>query len=233
MLIWAAFVFGLLGSFHCIGMCGPIAMALPLNRKSKMTATIGGMSYHLGRLTTYGVFGALFGFLGKGLVLVGFQQSASIIIGVIMIMVIFMTVVFKKNWHVLSTYFVGIGRLKSSLGKLFQKKSVRSFFTIGLLNGLLPCGLVYMGVLQAIATGNSIYGAAVMVAFGLGTVPMMSAVLILGNFISINARNKMRKFVPVIIVLFGLLLIFRGLNMGIPYLSPEISQGESSIFFCY
>jgi len=87
-MLFSAIIFGLLGSFHCIGMCGPIAFMLPVNRTNNTKRILQVSFYHIGRLVTYGILGLLFGFLGKGFYLFGFQQYLSIIIGVIMILMI-------------------------------------------------------------------------------------------------------------------------------------------------
>jgi sulfite exporter TauE/SafE len=96
-------------------------------------------------------------------------------------------------------------------------------FLIGILNGFLPCGLVYVALAGAIASGDAISGAAVMILFGLGTIPAMFAASVFGKFINIGIRTKLRKAVPALAILLAAVFILRGLNLGIPYLSPRLN----------
>ena len=215
----SAIILGLLGSFHCIGMCGPIAFMLPVDRTNKLKQLFQVASYHLGRLFTYSLIGLLFGFLGKGFYFFGFQQQLSIIVGISMILVILLPKTFQKY-----NFSKSINRLvmkvKSSLGKELKKKRNDTFFTIGFLNGFLPCGLVYMAIFGALATTNSLSGSLYMFIFGLGTVPLMTTVIYLGNFTNGITRKRIRQAIPYVVVLIGILFILRGLGLGIPYVSP-------------
>ncbi|WP_321289271.1 sulfite exporter TauE/SafE family protein [uncultured Sunxiuqinia sp.] len=215
---------GLVGSFHCIGMCGPIAVALPL-KKHHVTAKIAGaFLYNFGRTVTYGILGLLFGLLGRGIQLTGLQQWTSILLGVVMILSVLFPYFFKQriNFNTLVSGYAG--RLISNLRKLFNNRSYKSLLGIGLLNGLLPCGLVYVAIAGAINTNQILTGAAFMVLFGIGTIPMMLLVSLTGNMISSNIRSGMRKVVPYFIVLLGILFILRGLSLGIPYISPKAEK---------
>ena len=120
----------------------------------------------------------------------------------------------------------------NGLGKLLKSSSTSNLLLIGLLNGLLPCGLVYAAIGGSIATGNTTDGALFMLAFGLGTLPMMFSAVLLSNFISLKFRNRIRKVIPVFIVLLGCLFIVRGLNLNIPYLSPKINVERPFIQDC-
>lgn len=215
----SAILLGLLGSFHCIGMCGPIAFMLPINRENKIKGFFQILSYHFGRLFTYSLIGLLFGFLGKGFYFFGFQQQISIAVGVSMIVFILFPKLFKKvnfSKNISGVIF----KVKNALGKELKKKGNDTFFTIGFLNGFLPCGLVYMAVFGAIATTNVFSGSLYMFLFGLGTVPLMTSVVFLGNFTKGTLRKKIQKAIPVVVVFIGALFILRGLGLGIPYVSP-------------
>lgn len=215
---------GLIGSFHCIGMCGPIAIALPLKKHSTAAKIAGGLIYNLGRTLTYAILGLLFGLLGRGIQLAGFQQWTSILLGIIMILGVLFPYLFKQKIN-LTTLFSGYaGRLIKNLKKLFSNRSYQSLFGIGLLNGLLPCGLVYVAIAGAINTNQVTSGALFMVLFGLGTIPMMLLVSLAGNTISSRLRSGMRRIVPYFIVLLGILFILRGLSLGIPYISPKAEK---------
>ena len=216
----SAIIFGLLGSFHCVGMCGPIAFMLPINRKNRTKGFFQILSYHFGRLFTYSLIGLLFGFLGKSFFLFGFQQQISIIAGILMILFILFPKIFKRI-NVSSKVSKIIFNVKNALGKELKKKGNDTFFTIGFLNGFLPCGLVYMALFGALATTNPLSGSLYMLLFGVGTIPLITAVVYLVNFTKGNFRKHIQKAIPVIVVFIGALFILRGLGLGIPYISPS------------
>ncbi|MBK0368469.1 sulfite exporter TauE/SafE family protein [Flavobacterium agrisoli] len=220
-MIFTAFIFGLLSSFHCIGMCGPIAVMLPLDHHNAKKKAIQLITYHLGRLTTYTFMGIVFGLFGRGLLVAGLQQNLSIIIGILMIVVILIPEKKLAGYNLSRPVFSFVGKIKSKLGKQFQNKSYSSIFTIGILNGMLPCGMVYVGLFGALAMQSVSWGAVYMLAFGLGTLPLMSAVVYLKEFISVSFRNKIQKIIPYVGVCIGILFILRGLGLGIPYISPS------------
>ncbi len=219
----AAIVLGFLGSFHCIGMCGPIALALPVHNKPFLLKHSLIILYNLGRITTYATFGLLAGIAGESFAVAGLQQGLSITVGVLLLASVFLP--FKNSFSGYS-FFLWI---RTTLGRLFSKGIPSSLFLVGLLNGFLPCGLVYTGIAGATATGDVLKGTLFMAAFGLGTVPMMFALPLIGSGVSVSARSRIRKATPVMIALMGLLLILRGLNLGIPYLSPAIDHSTRSI----
>ncbi len=218
---YTAFILGLLGSFHCIGMCGPIAFVLPLDRSSKSKMIFQTFLYHLGRLLTYSMIGLLFGFIGKGLYLAGFQQRLSILMGVIMILTVIIPVKVFNRFNITKPLYKAIGKIKQQLGIYLNKKSNKSIFLIGFFNGFLPCGLVYMALIGSIASSNAFSGSFYMFLFGLGTVPMMTLTVFAGNILKVSLRNKIQKAIPVFVVIIGLLFILRGLGLGIPYISPS------------
>jgi hypothetical protein len=218
-LIYAALVFGLLTGFHCIGMCGPIAIALPLNNHSWPHKIFGSLTYNIGRTVTYTIMGAVFGLLGQGLMMAGFQQWLSIVIGAVMIVSVFFPLLFNSI-AAKSPLFPLVNQLKYKLGLLFGKKSYSSLFLIGLLNGLLPCGPVYAAIGLSLASGNVVSGALYMTLFGLGTIPIMLSLSLLGNFFTVKVRSKIRKLVPVFIVIMGLWFIMKGLGLGVHLISP-------------
>lgn len=220
-MLYTAFFFGLISSFHCIGMCGPIAMMLPVDRNNLAKKTSQIITYHLGRLAAYAAIGLVFGLLGRGLFLAGMQQKLSVIIGVAMIAIILIPEKVFAKYNFSKPVFQLISKIKSTLGSQFKNKSYKSLFTIGLLNGFLPCGMVYVALFGAIATQSATLGVLYMVLFGLGTVPIMSSVVYLNSFLTIPVRNKIQKFIPYVAVIIGILFIFRGLGLGIPYLSPS------------
>lgn len=220
-MLFTAFIFGLISSFHCIGMCGPIAIMLPVDRSNQAKKVTQIISYHLGRLTAYGTIGLLFGILGKGFYLAGVQQNLSLFIGIAMIMVLLIPEKIVAQYNFSKPVFKLISKVKSALGSQFKKKSYKSLFTIGLLNGFLPCGMVYVALFGAIAMQSALFGTYYMLLFGLGTVPMMSSVVYLNSLMTISFRNRIQKIIPFVGVVIGILFILRGLGIGIPYISPS------------
>lgn len=226
-IIAAGFILGLIGSLHCAGMCGPIAINLPLRGETFFEKFISGLLYNSGRILMYGIMGAVFGSIGKGLYLLGIQQWVSIIMGSIMILSVFIPFVFKKINLIQFDFFAGF--LRKAIQKLFKIRSYKGLFLIGMLNSLLPCGLVYVAIIGAIATGNLFYGGMYLILFGLGTIPMMLTISLIGNAITTNIRNIFNRIIPFLVVIIGAIFILRGMCLGIPYLSPSKENLEISI----
>jgi sulfite exporter TauE/SafE len=219
-MVYSAFIFGLISSLHCIGMCGPIALMLPVDRNNPTKKTTQIITYHLGRLTAYGTIGLIFGLLGKGFFLAGIQQQLSIFIGIAMIVIVLVPERIFAKYNFSKPVFKLISKIKTTLGSQFKNKSYKSLYTIGLLNGFLPCGMVYVALFGAIAMQSANYGVLYMILFGLGTVPLMSSVVYLNSFLTLSFRNKIQKAIPYVAILIGILFILRGLGLGIPYVSP-------------
>lgn len=225
-MLWTALIFGLLGSFHCIGMCGPIAFMLPVSRDNELMKFFQVLLYHAGRLLAYGTIGLAFGVVGKTLDLFGLQQQLSIITGIIMITIILFPAAKFSKFNISGPISIAIGKIKSSMGSLLKKKSPDMFFTIGVLNGFLPCGLVYLAVFGAVAAGGTLQGSLYMVLFGIGTIPLMTSVVYSRGLIGPSLRNKVRKMIPAFVVILGVIFIMRGMGLGIPFLSPAPAIAE-------
>ena len=220
-MLYTAFIFGLISSFHCIGMCGPIAMMLPIDRTNQAKKATQIITYHLGRVSAYATIGFFFGLLGKGFFLAGLQQSLSIFIGVAMIVVVVIPDKLFAKYNFSKPVFKLISNIKITLGSQFRNKSYKSLFTIGVLNGFLPCGMVYVALFGAIAMQSESLGVLYMILFGLGTVPLMSSVVYINSYLTIPIRNRIQKTIPYVAVCIGCLFILRGLGLGIPYISPS------------
>lgn len=219
-MLLSAILLGLLGSLHCVGMCGPIAFLLPVDRGNSYKKFSQIFIYHFGRLLAYGTLGMVFGFLGKGLYVFGMQQKLSIFIGIIIILVVLLPYKTFQKYNFSKPWFKVLSRIKSKLGKELKKKSPDTFLTIGFLNGFLPCGLVYMALFAAIAMGDPLKGSLYMMLFGLGTIPLMTSAIYFSGILKGTARKRIQKLIPVFIIVMGLLFILRGLGLGIPYISP-------------
>ncbi|MEP6802935.1 MAG: sulfite exporter TauE/SafE family protein [Flavobacterium sp.] len=220
-MLYSAFILGLISSLHCIGMCGPIAMMLPVDHQNVAKKVTQIITYHLGRLSAYAIIGLIFGLLGRGFFLAGVQQKMSVIIGLAMIIVVLIPEKTFSKYNFSKPVYKIISKVKSSLGNQFKKKTYKSLFTIGLLNGFLPCGMVYVALFGAIAMQSAGFGVLYMVLFGLGTVPLMTIVVYVHSLLKLPFRNKIQKAIPYVAVVIGVLFILRGLGLGIPYISPS------------
>jgi sulfite exporter TauE/SafE len=214
-----ALALGLVGSLHCAGMCGPLALALPVAGKGTTGFLLGRVAYNLGRVVTYAALGGVFGLAGQGLLLAGLQRWVSITLGVLLIVGLLLS----RRVSLAPPVVRLVGALKTRMAGLLQRRSFLALGVLGLLNGLLPCGLVYVACAGAAATGGWLTGAGYMAVFGLGTVPMMFGLSLSGRLLTPGLRLKLRYALPVSVLALGLLLVLRGLSLGIPYLSPDLS----------
>lgn len=219
-MLYSSFILGLLGSLHCVGMCGPIAFMLPVDRSNSFKKITQISMYHIGRLLAYAMIGLVFGLIGKSLYIFGMQQQLSIIIGIVMIVFVLLPYKWLSKFNLAQPLYKAVGYIKKSLGQALHKKTADTFLTIGFLNGFLPCGLVYMAVFGAIAMGSYAEGSLYMILFGLGTIPLMTAAIYLGKFLNSTIKQRIQKAIPVFVVIIGALFILRGLGLGIPYISP-------------
>lgn len=220
MEIWTGFLIGFLGSFHCVGMCGPIALALPVGNNSNFKLIVGRILYNLGRSLTYALFGAVFGLFGKGIELAGLQMYASIALGVSILLYYTIPNKYKGKLALTKPYQVISDFVKRGFIRLTKTGSPQALFVFGVINGFLPCGFVYVALAGAITTGGALSGALYMLLFGLGTTPIMFATSLVGKFLSAKLKQKMNKLIPVFAVVLALIFILRGLSLGIPFVSP-------------
>ncbi len=231
-LIGSAFVMGLAGSLHCIGMCGPLALSLPVSHNSKLSRISGGLIYNSGRIISYAAMGLVFGSLGNLVIATKWQSGLSIVLGVIILLYLLVP---KKYFHFtqansLSKLFL---LLREQLGRLFQSRKFSSIFFIGVLNGFLPCGLVYLALTSSVVSASSLNGAMFMLFFGLGTFPLMFATILMGNYLNQSIRQKIHKAVPALLFCMAVLLILRGMNLGIPFISPAFSGHQYEVVECH
>ncbi len=233
-ILWTAFLVGLLGSLHCIGMCGPITLALPVFRNAPVTLISSRILYNLGRTITYAIMGAVIGLLGQGISLVGAQRWLSIIAGILLISIVFIPSHISARFSILKPAHHFTAFLKEKFGNLLKKRTVHSTFLIGIINGFLPCGLVYVALAGALATGKVVGGTLYMAFFGLGTLPLMFIFSMAGQFISVGVRRKFTRLIPAFILVLGILFILRGMNLGIPFVSPHLEgKKQTEITTCH
>jgi sulfite exporter TauE/SafE len=226
MELWSALIVGLAGSLHCIGMCGPIAVALPAGRTSRLRHVVGRIVYNAGRILTYAVLGLGAGLVGRTVHVSGYQQVISIILGVLILMAVILPSRFGALLTGAKLHARLFEPLKQLWSRLFGRGSTGALFSVGLLNGFLPCGLVYVALAGAVTTGQPLEGALYMAVFGLGTFPVMLAVSLVGGFLGAGVRTKLHHLIPVGAVVLGMLFILRGMSLGIPFVSPKIDQHQ-------
>jgi len=222
--LWAALTLGLAGSLHCVGMCGPIALALGVGRRVNTSFVVGRVLYNLGRAISYSLMGLAFGLIGLGFAAAGLQRTLSIAAGTVMLLFLLLALLGRTPGAGL------LGRVsqavKKGLGKLLKRADgPDTLFAIGIVNGFLPCGLVYLALAGAAGTGHPLQGALFMAVFGLGTLPLMLVVSLAGS--------RLRTFFSQRVVYgaglaLSALLIVRGLNLGIPYISPAFAENQTT-----
>ena len=215
-----AFTLGLFGSLHCVGMCGPIALLIPLQRQCKGFRSLQLGAYFIGKTLAYVLMGLLFGLVGEGIFIAEYQQEFSIFAGLLMILMGLFSLLHLRVKGLGNPLLKGFSLLKNALGKQLSKKTLTSSLSIGFLNGFLPCGLVYTALFGALAMGNWWGSMIYMTAFGVGTIPLMLLLILLGDFLPLALRRRLNQWLPLVVILVGILFILRGLGLGIPYLSP-------------
>ena len=221
-MLWIAFTLGLFGSVHCVGMCGPIALSLPA-KGSLWKILPGRLLYQAGRIMGYSLLGAIAGLLGLGASLAGLQQGISITLGVVLLLGILLA----SNWESRLIRLPGLdkafNKLYQQMRRLLQNASTPQMFQLGVLNGFLPCGFVYLGLAGAL--NMETYGQSIgyMALFGLGTLPLMLGMSLAGGLLGPYLKRSWRPVLRVVSLVFAAYLIVRGLDLGIPYLSPELT----------
>jgi sulfite exporter TauE/SafE len=215
-----ALALGLLGSLHCAAMCGPLMLALPVAPGGAARFIAGRFIYQSGRITTYACLGITAGLVGKSVLLAGMQRWLSITLGV----TILLGFLLSKRMALSAPVVRLVGKLKTAMGVQLQQRTFRSLALLGMLNGLLPCGLVYVALAGAVARGTMTQSVLWMLAFGLGTLPTMLGISLSGKIFPVGIRMKFRRAVPAGVFLLAGLLILRGLALGIPYVSPNLDM---------
>ena len=213
---WTAFMMGLLGSLHCIGMCGPIALALPYQGVTKIATIRNILLYNSGRIFSYGIIGILPGIIGLGFSLAGQQKSLSILIGILFIASAIFSLNLEKKFFSIPGFSKMTEYVQTRISSLLKQKKIWVFVGVGFFNGFLPCGLVYMALAGAMLRETIPSSMSYMMMFGLGTVPLMMTIALMGQIISPSIRNKLRKAIPFFMVLFGVFFILRGLHVNLP-----------------
>ena len=223
-MLWPVIIAGLslgaVSSLHCVGMCGPLALALPIHHLSKTSQLLSLLFYQFGRVITYSLFGLLFGLAGRGIYVAGFQRWFSMLMGIaVLLLVVFYWI--KKSPLQPLVFRSGFSRVQSLMMKAFRaRKTAGSFVLFGMANGFLPCAMVYVAVAGALTIVQVSYSVLFMAMFGAGTLPAMMIIGYFGRMASLPVRNMFRQSIPFFITIMGIVLILRGMNLDIPFISP-------------
>jgi sulfite exporter TauE/SafE len=230
-IYWSALILGIVSNLHCFAMCGPIAMSVPINRKSEFTILTSSFFYHTGRITTYILLGFLVGMIGFGIHLVGILQSLSIVSGIGIIFYAWRYQLLGENADKIFKTALPYNLNSRLMGKVAKSNSSFKPLLLGMLNGMLPCGMVYTALITSLLSGNLISGSLSMLFFGLGTYPTMIILMYVTQKTATRFKSKINRFLPVILSIVGLLILLRGMNLNIPYLSPQatFSQEKNQI----
>lgn len=235
-MIWPVIIAGLslgiISSAHCIGMCGPLSMALPVTNLSPAKKWFALFSYNVGRIITYSAMGLLFGLMGRKIYLAGFQQKFSIVLGVAVILLVIQYYVFRKNNQ--PAFIKNIYQpVQQWIFKLWSNPAKANYLLLGMANGLLPCAMVYIAIAGALSTSDVSNAVVFMAMFGAGTLPAMMVFTYAGSFLKVSARNTIKKAMPFLFAAMALLLILRGMNLGIPFISPVMESGPKEVMSCH
>lgn len=215
-------LFGLISTLHCAGMCGPLA--LYAHKQFTQKPILSNVLYQFGRVLIYILIGQLVYIIGLSFSLFKWQQNVSIVFGFVLLLYTLGLTWFKWEWL---KRFANLFAQKSQ--KLILKTGRSSAFAMGVVNGLLPCGAVYIAATFSVSFNSSLEAANYMLFFGIGTLPVFIAVWsLLSNTLQFKLKPLV-KIYKVLPLLVALLMILRGVNLGIPFLSPEISQNAHSV----
>lgn len=230
--ITGGLVLGAFSSLHCIGMCGPLALALPVQHLPLWQQRVSALMYNVGRIVTYSLFGLLFGVAGRSLYLAGFQQWLSIISGIVILVFIINYYLLKKAWQPAWTLKLHIA-VQQLMIKTLRTDRKEGYLFLGIINGLLPCGMVYVALAAALNFGEVQQSVLFMTGFGAGTIPLMLLLSIAGSSFSFSIRARIKRVVPYLMTVMAVLLIARGMNLGIPFISPVMASEPAAAIPCH
>jgi len=221
MQLWPAFLLGFAGSLHCAAMCGPLLLLTPHVGRSTAGFVGSRMLYHAGRLSMYGGIGAIMGTVGQTFAIAGLQRWVSLAAGLALLLGLLFAARCKFN----ASAWRFVTWLKAAFAALLRRRTYTSIFCLGAINGLLPCGLVYAAAAGAAATATALGGFLFMIIFGVATLPMLLGIGLAGRNLQLWLGPRAGKLIPASIVFVAALLILRSLALGIPYISPDLSDG--------
>lgn len=225
-----ALIIGMGGSLHCISMCGPLMFANLFEREKPVMPIWNWVAYQAGRIGTYAAWGFVFGWAGSSIKWFGLQQNISIATGAGILLALLLLKIFPGIERKVPQLAI-FGALRSLFSNTIHSKTPSAKLMGGMLNGMLPCGLVYVAWAGAAASQNPLKGGVFMILFGLGTLPMLFALWLFGSRISIKTRALLNRWYPMVIGCMAMMLIIRGMNMG-NFFSPALKAGNGAVVHC-
>jgi sulfite exporter TauE/SafE len=222
----AALLLGFVSSAHCVGMCGPLVLSMPVRHLSEAGRWSASGLYHAGRIGVYALGGLVFGLAGHQFVLAGWQQGLSVLLGSL----ILCRLVWRSQWLPVNRFSIYLQR---TVTRLWNASFRGKYFFLGAATGLLPCGMVYIALAAALTTDGPLRAAGFMAFFGLGTLPMLLGLQVTGRMVGMSTRMRLRRAIPYVTALTAVLLILRGLNLGIPYVSPVLAGRAPQAIGCH
>ncbi len=210
-----------MGSWHCFAMCGPIAMMIPGSKgKNKIFSSL---LYNSGKILAYVIIGALFGIFTVFVESFKVQAIISISVGTLIAFLAiapsFINMAERKGYKVFDSFL----KLKSKLAAALNKNRLEFGFYIGFLNGFIPCGMVYIAAMGAMVQPTYSHSLLYMLFFGLGTMPMMSTIIIASSLIKKKMGTNLKKVQFAGLLLVGLILVWQGIQQY----STEIDAGAN------
>lgn len=231
-LILAGGGIGLLSSFHCVGMCGPLALSMPVMHLPRWLQPFAILSYHLGRVASYAMLGMIFGLAGRPFFMAGWQQFFSILLGSTMLLLAVQYYFFNREWQ--PSWILYLQRkVQGLMTRFLQSGKMYSYWMLGMANALLPCGMVYVALAGAMAAGSMQGSVVFMMSFGGATLPAMLLLGWAGLRMDLTVRRQIRKLMPFFVGAVAVVLILRGMNLGIPFISPVLPSVLEQAASCH
>ncbi|MCY4780703.1 sulfite exporter TauE/SafE family protein [Sphingobacterium sp. UT-1RO-CII-1] len=218
---YLAFFMGLFGSVHCAVMCGPLLVAINGNHSFSWASAFRKLLYQIGRILTYGFLGVILGLFGNIAIIQGWQQYFSLFVGLILFAIGCFQLFGKQSKAFAEFQTKAIQPFAKMMGKWLYRPG--GSFIAGILNGILPCGMVYMAIASAMNADSIANSFFFMIFFGLGTLPLLLVFSFAGSFPKLMFKRGFSKFIPILYLLMGAWFILRGANLDIPYLSPLLN----------
>ena len=222
MVILAGLILGLGSSLHCVGMCGPLSLAMVGNSGSSWRLTLQMAQYHLGRILTYASLGLIAGTLGLGMQVAGIQQIVAMSAGALLITAAFAPFLVERYIYKIPIINTGVRLLSKQFGKLKNPNSFGGRLLAGALHGFMPCGMVYLALAGAISTYTPAMGSLFMLTFGLGTIPSLLAFGLSGQAVLRNHRSLFKYGQAALLFISGSLLLWKGIKMDLSILSGVV-----------
>ena len=202
-----ALLMGLAGGLHCAGMCGPLALAVTARKPLLQTKLV----YTLGRVFTYGILGALAGFAGSFIPIATYQNWVAFALGGTLLLTGF-GVISGIKIPVVTAWIIRFSAwLKHAFGSVMQKKGNQAVFLLGMLNGLLPCGLTYLAMSYCLTLNHFTEGFIFMIFFGVGTIPLMTGLLWITGIAMNRLKLSYRRVNTLVLIVLGCLIIGRAM----------------------